>query len=462
MVFRAWFAMSHRFRAAATGVAGAGRHACRPYAYHVRMAAFGVALWVGITLALSLHAAPIEQAFRERMQAVGTQREILISSAETHAFRLLDHPEALLNIPWHSQKTFCEEKINRAGGLAHAFPTENHRRGRRQTPHDVVLLSVRSWEEGGEAVVREIEGYREKGWLITLIASAADKPEHVAADFLIDNGAPDGGQAHGALNALVNSMLGWMWVCEYAAAMTRRGRVPAILRSVAYDDARPFNARVQTMEGRHTTFEVETAVEAGVLADQYYARIMALIDDVVSDARREQLQVAARHIRERMEAGRTVWLSGVGHMIEHEMHLNMRSGWKPLPSRRHFQQNLERTEPGDLVIWVGYIGMNSRHNDYETPLANHALDLITCYKPTPGNWQDYTEDPNVMRDAESALAHIDQTWSMGDAEVPIPGPVNRMGPISGINAMLLCRMLDENVARLRNQVAVPQTMDDVP
>ncbi len=407
-----------------------------------------LALFFALSFAPSLSAEPIEQAFRRRMEAVEDQMDTIVRAADASAQRLLDNPDALLNVPWRIQRTFCEEKLNRAGGLAHAFPTEVRWRRQRQTPDDVVLLSVRSWEESGEEVVAEIVRSREQGWLVTLIASSADKPDDVAPDFFIDNGAMDGGAEHGGLNAIVNSMLGWMWVGEYAAAMTRRGRVPAILRSVAYDDARASNRLVQTHEGRHTTFPVSESVESGLLARKYLERVIAMIDDVESGERRRQIMDAARLIRQRMDNGNTVWLSGVGHMIEHEMYLNMFSDWQPLRSRGGLERNLSQTNPGDLVVWIGYIGMNSRYRDYEAELQGHGLDFITCYKPTPADWSEYTDDPNVMRDSDNTLAQIDQVWTMGDAEVPVPGPAERMGPISGLNAMLLCRMLDAAVAGL--------------
>ncbi|NLF22523.1 MAG: hypothetical protein GX590_05115, partial [Lentisphaerae bacterium] len=232
----------------------------------------------------------------------------------------------------------------------------------------------------------------------------------------------------------------------YAGAMTRQGRIPAILRSVALDEAVAPNRLVQTAEGRHTTFPVTNAVAPGSPATLYLDRIDRLIADVQSAARQQQIDKAASICAARHQSRRTVWLSGVGHLIEHEMGLNMRSPWKPLRSRTWFKRRLRATTPGDLVVWIGYIGMNSRYLDYESPLNARQLDLITCYVPAH-EAERYTADTTVLRNAAHALAQIDQVWEMGDAEVPVPGPVPRMGPISGINAMLLCRMLDEAFAR---------------
>lgn len=399
-----------------------------------------------LAFGVELHAESFAARYQRRATACRRQIPAVTQAAEAAANRLLAHPEALLNIPWEGQHGFCEEMINRAGGLAHAYPSEHRSRRRRQTPNDVVLLTVRSWTESGADVLAELQRCRKQGWMVTLIASSAGRPATATADFMIDNGAPDGRAAHGAENALVNATLGWMWICEYAGAMTRQGRIPAILRSVALDEAVAPNRLVQTAEGRHTTFPVTNAVAPGSPATLYLDRIDRLIADVQSAARQQQIDKAASICAARHQSRRTVWLSGVGHLIEHEMGLNMRSPWKPLRSRTWFKRRLRATTPGDLVVWIGYIGMNSRYLDYESPLNARQLDLITCYVPAH-EAERYTADTTVLRNAAHALAQIDQVWEMGDAEVPVPGPVPRMGPISGINAMLLCRMLDEAFAR---------------
>jgi hypothetical protein len=57
---------------------------------------------------------------------------------------MIAHPEALLDVPYWEQMSVCEELMNRAGGLAHAYPTLYW--GRVPTKYDVVLLTVGSWE----------------------------------------------------------------------------------------------------------------------------------------------------------------------------------------------------------------------------------------------------------------------------------------------------------------------------
>ena len=64
-------------------------------------------------------------------------------------------------------------------------------------------------------------------------------------------------------------------------------------------------------------------------------------------------------------------------------------------------------------------------------------DIITTYAPCE---QSYGTVSNV-------LAHIDQSWVLGDAEVPLPCPPGKMAPVSGINGVLLFRMLDDEVAK---------------
>ncbi len=69
----------------------------------------------------------------------------------------------------------------------------------------------------------------------------------------------------------------------------------------------------------------------------------------------------------------------------------------------------------------------------------------------------YWEQPSVAEELVNRsgglvpLAHIDQSWEIGDADVPLRGPSRKMAPISGLNAVLIQRMLDDEVATRLSQ-----------
>jgi len=322
---------------------------------------------------------PSLSAFNGRMPAMKRQIPAITASAENAAARILGNPGALLNTPYWEQVAFSEEMINRAGGLAHAYPTGAPGRTP-ETRHDVVLLT-----------------------------------------------------------------LGWMWCCEYAAAMSRKGKFPAILYSVAMPGADEYDAKIQTPDGRHTVVDCPTPVPAGKLAGLYLRRIGKMITDVKSRRIQWQLAQAADVVAARMAVGSPVGLAGMGHAIIEEVKMDNRAPWKAFQAvgspRTAFSANLK---PGELLVWMTYCGMNSKYDDYAKYIAEAKVDLITCYAP----------DPEWSKNPPPTLAHIDQSWKLPDAEVPIPVYPHSMAPISNINVTLLMRMLDDAVmARLEKTKA---------
>jgi hypothetical protein len=380
---------------------------------------------------------PALKDYQARIPLMRKQIPAVGASAQQAAENKLTHPNSLLNTPYWEQVTFSEEMINRAGGLALAYPT-GALAGMAATEHDVVLLTVRSWEKERETVLKSVKEYREKGWTVTIIGSKVGKPADLDADFFIDNGAPSEGAEHGRINVLANVTLGWMWCCEYAAAMSRKGKFPAILYSVAMEGAAEYDATIQTAQGRRTVVPCEKAIPAGALSRIYLKRVEKLVSDCKSRRIQGQVRKAADVVAARMRAGGTVGLSGLGHVILEEVKLDTRAPWKAFQAvgsvKTAYTANLK---PGELLVWISYCGMNSAYDDYAKYIAEARVDLVTSYAP----------DPEWSKDAPKALAQIDQCWKLPDAEVPIPVYPHAMAPVSGINQGLVLRMLDDEVAK---------------
>lgn len=389
---------------------------------------------------------PALRAFERRLPVIREQLPTLIASASDYAQDLMDRPEALLNVPYEEQKSFSEEFINRAGGLAHTYPTEAPDRQDRATEHDVVLMAIRSWEKR-EAEFRErIREYKEQGWKVTLIGSEAGRPDDLEVDYFIDNGAPSGAAEHGRVNVLANVVLGWMWSAEYVAAMTREGRIPAILISVAHDHAREHNRELQTPEGRHAIGECAHAVPEGELALAYHDRVRRMTRELRSEYIQDQITEAADVIAGRLASGQTVGLTGLGHLIYHEpMQGDVRSPMTPF-NRRLDPTFTDTLDPGELLVWIGYMGINSAHADFITPMNEAEVDVVTSYAPVPPDYEsEQATLENLHAVPEGQVAHIDQPWLLGDAEVELPCEPGRMAPISGVCRTLIFRMLDDAV-----------------
>lgn len=393
---------------------------------------------------------PALREYNARMRTFRAQIPAVVKSAQQAAETMLAHPEALLNVPYYEQMGFAEELLNRAGGLAHVSPSGGW--GRTPTKDDVVLLSVRSWEGQSRLIRQRVKEYKAQGWTVTVIGSKAGRPRDLGADFFIDNGAPSGAAKHGRINVLANVTLGWMWCCEYAAAMSRKGRFPAVLQSICIPGAMEYDRSIQSPEGRRSTVECDTAIAAGELSKLYLMRIGVLTRDLASDHVQGQLGEAAEVIVNRLAQGGRVGMVGMGHIILEEVKVENRTPW--IGFRAVGISNIAikaYLRPGDLLVWMSYNGMNSAYEDYAKSIADAKVELISCYAP----------DPEWSKNPPPTLAHIDQSWKLPDAEVPIPVFPDYIAPVSGLNVTLLLRMLDDETAVLLRRRRVTPKVEPV-
>ena len=374
---------------------------------------------------------PVLHAFAERIEVSRAQMPALVGSADQAADRLMAAPLSLVNVPYGPQQSFAEELVNRSGGLANAMPPLD--RTKELTEHDVVLFSVRSWEGEGEAPLKLIADYRKRGWLIVLFASQTDAPEDLDVDYLIDNGAPSGGKEHATINAIANVMNGRLWCLEYVAAVTRRGKYPAVLKSAVLPDAEEHNNPIQTREGRHALTDCYTPIPAGSLCAVYMKRVERLVADIASDRVRGQIDTAAGLIAAQLAAGKKVGFATATHFLMSESTMDTRTPWQSFNVVWRAETALPANmKEGDLLVWFSFSGLSSPYEDYGKFIRQTGCDFITSFVP----------DPNPDNNAPDALCHIDQSWEMGDSEVPVPFPPGKMAPISGLNHGLLYRLLD--------------------
>ena len=384
---------------------------------------------------------PALRDFADRLPHVRAQTPDVTAAADASALRILENPQALFHVPYTELTGLGDELTNRAGGLANALPLASRRR--HTTDNDVVLLSVRAWDTDGDVMLEKLADYRERGWMVTLIASEQGRPEDLDVDFFIDNGAPSGDSEHGRVNVLVNTALAWMWCCEYVSAMTREGKLPGILISIGIPGGIAHDRPIQTREGRLETSDTDVAIPEGELALMYVGRLHRLVADLASPWRQSQIETAADIAADYLNRGQNVIVSGVGHLITGEQDKEYHS---PFHGRHHGHVRRGRLESdfneGDLLIWIGYSGgLNSAHHDFAKHITAAQLDVITCYTPDPR-----FDEPD-LGEIDEPLAHIDQSWSIGDTEVRMAVTPGHMAPISGINGVLILRMLDDEVAQ---------------
>jgi len=398
-------------------------------------------------LAFGADLPPTLRDFGGRVAAAKAQMPLIIQAAEAAAARKVAHPEALLNITYHLQSSFGEELLNRSGGLAEALPTEE--RPKLATDNDIVLFSIRSWEADGAKGLAYLQDCRKKGWLIILIASRAGQPADLDVDYFIDNGAATGTEADAAVNTAANALDGWLWVCEYTSALTRLGKHPGILASITTAGSIPFDRPLQRNDRHINLYPCATAVPAGDLSRIYLARVDRMVEELSGPVTQGQLDRAAGIIAGRLNEGRKVFVTTSTHIMLNEMGRNCDTPWTHLFALRNMGEVLAKhTQPGDLFFFLSFNGVSIRYYpdeksptalwiDYDTPLREAKVDLITCF----------ARDPlHADNNGDYALAHIEQNWGFGDSEVPVPFPPGRIAPISGLYQCLLYRMLDDVAA----------------
>jgi len=409
------------------------------------------AWWCAAAQAAHEQQASVLDAFRKRVEFARKQVPAIAKAADAAADRIAAHPDALLTVPYAPQQSFAEEILNRSGGLAGALPVEE--RPREATDHDVFLFSVRSWEANADQAAPIVRQAHEKGWLVVLFASRAEMPDGVAADYVIDNGSDCGCKEDAPVNAIANVLNAWLWNCEYVAALTRRGKCPAILKSGTLPDAAEHNASIQTPSGRHWMGECATRVPPGKLSEAYLLRVDELLRAVGSEKIQGEIAGAADLIAAQINAGRKVRVATATHLLMGEIFLDNRTPWEPFNvvwrAKTAFR---ERLREGDLLLWFSFVGMSSPYEDYGKYIRETKAPFIACF----------LEDRNAANNAPDALFRIEQSWTWGDAEVEVPCPPGRMAPVSGINQGLLYRMLDEAVAkRLNAQGAAGEAQEPV-
>ncbi|MHB9110479.1 MAG: hypothetical protein ACYDCO_25795 [Armatimonadota bacterium] len=371
----------------------------------------------------------IIQAMRARLNVLEAQIPDIVESAKEAALATAN-PAWKVRFPSSCQPAFSDEFIARAGGLAN-WGTDKP--GELPSP-DAIFYAARSWEEDAAEAKSVLPNYFEHGWQGVLIGSRAGMPAKLPYDVFLDNGAETGGAAESPVNFIANITLGWMWVVEFAAALTRQGVHPHVLQSVFVPGAVEFNKSLTPTDALPPC---ETAVPAGELAAAYLRRIAWLLDDMARPEIQQPIAAAARLIRAQLRKRGRVLTACLAHAVPGEMGHAVKGPYINLGVPREADIQ-EKARPGDLVLFMGYVGVDNEWYAHGAWLRAAEVKTITSYIDDPLNPDNRIPD---------ALAHIPQSWAFGDAEVEIPFPPGKMAPMSVVNQLLIFRMLDDAVMR---------------
>lgn len=361
----------------------------------------------------------------------------IVKAAEAVADHIVAKPDSLIDVPYSIQQTFAEEVLNRAGGLANTLPSVE--RPQLITDHDVVLFGVSSWEEDANRIVPEMQNVKKKGHLVVLFASKAGMPDDVAGmtDYFIENYAATGGQEFGEINSLINIFNYWVWQSEYAAALTRHGKYPGVLQSIMVDGADEHNGNLQPRGKRTFLGDTEARIPANTLAKAYFKRHAQLLKDLEADRTQADISRAADVVVSYLNAGKQVGVASCTHVLLSDIFRYNRTPIKPINIVHRLGAIKESLKPGDLLIFVSYIGVSTPYEDYYGAIKEADVRLISSH---------VHDTVNASNNASESLVHIPQHWDRPDAEVTVPFPPGYMSPVSGLNQGLIYRMLEAEVA----------------
>jgi len=406
-------------------------------------------------------AAPARSAviteYRQRLKLLNRQIPDITRSAETVAARWAGSEKTLLHLVYRVDcLDFTSELWSRAGGFDNFGSTDI--RKEQWSPSDVFVGGPRSWEKGAETLKPQLALAKKNGWMTIVFGSKAGMPADLPIDVLIDNGAKDGSENGAAMNQLINSTAGWLWSCELTAALTRKGKAPAILKGMMLPGATEHNKTYQ--HNAPTLYPCDTAIPAGKLSKIYLKAIDKELADLESAASRKQIAQAAKFAVEHLNAGHAVWSISPTHILNGEVAWNLKSPMQGfiIPDEGWEQTVTKNVKPGDLLFFFGEWSLNLPWTDYLGFMRKAEFDYIPSYRtpiepmePFPGAAVD-SYDFN----APDALMVLEQHWPFENAAAPIPFAPGKMAPVSGIYVGLQFRMLDEAIV---NELARQKTAE---
>lgn len=419
--------------------------------------------WAGADAGAGVEGGAFLAAYEERLRTVRKNIPQITRLAEKAAQAWVKHERLYIGVEYDknvNSHDFSLELWSRAGGLENV--TSGLMRGiaGQLTGHDFVLYGICSWETTSEWLAGKNEVYKTLGWTPVAFASKQGMPKELVSLGVtcIDNGAPNGSDEYGALNGLVNVTNGWIWCCELVAALTREGKHPAVLRSAVLPGATKHNDSVNHPDFESTLYPCDVSIPAGKLAEEFMTAVEKAVESLKGDITQAQLGKAADIAVERIQKGRTVWVTSFTHYllanVERYNRAPVKSYYCLYADEEFFR---EKMKPGDLVFLWGEWTMQLQRTDeagkkwqYVAPIKAAGADYIPSYRRLQKG--ETLEEYPFEDDPSDALMVLDQDWPFDGAVVEIPFAPGKMAPVTGIYSGLLYRMLDEAMSeRLAKQ-----------
>jgi len=322
---------------------------------------------------------------------------------------------------------FATEAYGRAGGLTKIFQLPAKVK---LSDRDIVLVGT--LELNPDAQYELLNALKNMGALLIVFGSRNSRAAGLA-DYLIDNGLGPGtvpvvrtasGKMTGPVAGIANIIHMWVFTAEYAAALTRSGKMPSMWQSMFVPGAARRNKRVNEF-----TFHPDitiSPVPPGILGKQYIDSVKSFLEGIKTDEM-DAFFEAGKLCAETITSGKKVTASLIGHFMASQQRMPEYPNIFTVNDNEFGSGHLKGVlSQGDIWLHVGY----SYYPLQELQSAREAgAQTICVFTPGPSV---IGEGPPVTPDKTLIDVYIDPYWKHGDAVVEIPGYDIKVIPPSGV------------------------------
>ena len=333
----------------------------------------------------------------------------------------------LIGFHWFGT-TLEQELIGRSGGLMHiGFDRpwkEKKLRTDEEKAQDIAVLAWDSDPKPNE--LKRLQNIKDSGQYLLGFGSKRNPnlAKHIKlCDSWVDSDTEAKDLSPGKLNHVMNAVSGWVWMAEFIAAHTRKGRMPPVWKSWVMKDGRAWSDRFFRKTKYHKEFSVPP-IQEGVLGKEYLHRIRSQLS-ALENTQSPAIHQFAKTIVAEKRAGRRTLVASSGHMVMNYVGKFSDSMWA---DNVEVHENLEsqlnnfkkKSTRDGLVLRLGYFGLSNKIDALFKEKKNRVL-LMTAENPLP-EFSSYLNYPE----------RVDLGLAFGDACVPIEGYPISLFPPSGV------------------------------
>ena len=321
---------------------------------------------------------------------------------------------------------FVAEACDRAGGLRHIQPVPLNNDVKE---HDIVLVGTVDLKPEEQA--DQIAVLKDKGALVIVFGSRESEIATLG-DYLIDNGLAAGfipvikidEKMIGPTAPMANVINKWLFTAEYAAALTRAGKMPTFWQSMLMPGAAARNKRIEKSV-YHTDMNI-APVQPGVSARQYISEVRGYLVKIQENELNLFSQAGAK-CAQTIKSGNKVVASVIGHFMEAQLRMPDFPDIFTILTTEFGRESLEGVlDKGDMWLHVGYSYTPEQELLYAQEIGAGTICVLT---PGPTVVDEGTP---VAPDMNLIGLYIDPYWKIGDSVVEIPGYDTKIIPPSGV------------------------------